>query len=205
MKLISNLDNSIGESLREQGWWVGQILPPEAFQSLLMDATRLRQQGTFRPAAIGAQHSKVVIDTVRGDETCWVEGATDVQQQFLEAMLALKNIFESYFPVALDNFDGHYSYYPAGTFYRKHMDNARQSNSRIFSVVNYMNPAWQEGDGGELVLFHPENGEELAVIQPLFGTTAIFASTDFPHEVRETFQPRFSLTGWFHRRKNNFL
>lgn len=205
-QLLSNIqakESEIGTALREQGWWAGQLLPADFMRQILADATLLRQQQQFKPAAVGAEHSKQVINSIRGDQTCWVEGATTTQQDFLQAMLALKAVFESYFPVPLANFDGHYSYYPAGTFYRKHMDNARQRNSRIFSVVNYLNPDWQDGDGGELVLFNADNDEtELATIKPVFGTTAIFFSTDFPHEVRETQQPRYSLTGWFHHHKN---
>lgn len=191
----------IGQALREQGFWAGPLLPAELAKALLQEAKTLHQQQCFKKAAIGAQHSKQIFTDVRGDETCWLEGKSPEQQLFMATMLGLKGIFESHFPIPLDNFDGHYSFYPAGTFYRKHWDNARQRNSRIFSVVNYLNPDWQSGDGGELLLFAPENDEVLARINPTFGTTAIFFSTDFPHEVTETRQPRYSLTGWFHQRQ----
>ncbi len=198
--LNNHIKAEIGRNLRENGFWVGQLLSPELNESLLVDAQTYHHQHKFKKAAIGSQHNKLISDSIRGDETCWIEGESLTQQTFMAFMLELKNVFESHFPIPLNNFDGHYSYYPSGTFYRKHWDNARQSNHRMFSVVNYLNPEWQPGDGGELVLFNPENDAELIHIHPTFGNTAIFFSTDFPHEVTETYKPRYSLTGWFHQR-----
>lgn len=200
-----SLCDEIGTSLRESGWWAGKLLPEELARALFDEACRMHAAGDFTAAAIGAGHTKAVDRTIRGDETCWVEGETVIQQQFLQYMLATKNVFESHFPIALDNFAGHYSYYPAGTSYQKHMDNARQRNSRIFSAVNYLNPDWQPGDGGELVIYDSESGSgEIARIKPAFGITALFFSTDFPHEVLETARPRYSVTGWFHRQERPF-
>jgi SM-20-related protein len=198
---ISLKQSEIGSALQQQGWWAGSLLSNELVAALLIDASKLYEQDQFSTAAVGAQHSKIVNTSIRGDHTYWVEGETTAQTQFMQVMTELKNTFESHFPIPLNDFDGHYSYYPAGTFYRKHMDNARSNNNRIFSVVSYFNKDWQVEDGGELVLFYPETDAEVVRIQPTFGTTAIFFSTDFPHEVTKTLQPRYSLTGWMTHKK----
>lgn len=47
------------------------------------------------------------------------------------------------------------------------------------------------------MLYSPDDGRLIIEIKPHFGVTVIFFSADFPHEVKETQQTRYSLTGWF--------
>jgi SM-20-related protein len=180
---------------------MGNLLPFNLLNQLNTDARKLSATQQFTKAAIGASHSKLIDTAIRGDQIYWLSGSNPeqnpTQQNISQEMLSLKNTFESYFPISLNNFEGHYSYYPAGTFYKKHLDNARNKNSRIFSVVTYFNEDWHEGDGGELVLYSPDDGRLIIEIKPHFGVTIIFFSADFPHEVKETQQNRYSLTGWF--------
>ncbi|MBS0393650.1 MAG: 2OG-Fe(II) oxygenase, partial [Proteobacteria bacterium] len=68
---------------------------------------------------------------------------------------------------------------------------------RVVSVVLYLNPGWQSGDGGELVLA-ADDGEH--VVEPRGGTLLAFLSERFEHEVRPARRERRSLTGWFRRR-----
>ncbi|MGZ8946325.1 MAG: 2OG-Fe(II) oxygenase [Methylococcaceae bacterium] len=201
----NEINISIGEGLRNESWWMGNLLPSNLLNQLNTDARKLYATQQFSKAAIGASHSKLIDTAIRGDYTYWLSGSNTepnsepnpTQQNISQEMLSLKNTFESYFPIPLNNFEGHYSYYPAGTFYKKHMDNARNTNNRVFSVVTYFNEDWREGDGGELVLYSPDDGRLIIEIKPHFGVTVIFFSADFPHEVKETQQPRYSLSGWF--------
>ncbi len=193
---------SIGEGLRNKSWWMGKLFPKDLLTQLNTDARMLSETHHFTKAATGASHAKLIDTQIRGDQTYWLsepslEPPNLTQLQISIAMLSLKETFESYFPIPLNNFEGHYSHYPAGTFYKKHLDNSSNSNNRVFSVITYFNQNWQEGDGGELVLFSPDDGELLIEIKPLFGVTVIFFSTDFPHEVKLTVPDRYSLTGWF--------
>lgn len=201
----NEINISIGESLRNESWWMGNLLQPILLNQLNTDARRLYVNQEFSKAAIGASHSKLIDTAIRGDHIYWLSGSNTesnseqnaTQQNISLEMLSLKNTFESYFPIPLNNFEGHYSNYPAGTFYKKHMDNARNTNNRIFTVVTYFNEDWHEGDGGELVLYSADDGRLIAEIKPRFGVTVIFFSADFPHEVKETQQTRYSLTGWY--------
>jgi SM-20-related protein len=201
----NEINISIGEGLRNESWWMGNLLPSSLLNQLNTDARKLSATQQFSKAAIGASHSKLIDTAIRGDHTYWLSGSNPepnsepnpTQQNISQEMLSLKNTFESYFPILLNNFEGHYSYYPVGTFYKKHMDNARNTNNRVFSVVTYFNEDWREGDGGELVLYSPDDGRLITEIKPHFGMTVIFFSADFPHEVKETQQTRYSLTGWF--------
>ncbi len=203
---INETNISIGEGLRDKSWWMGNLFPTILLKQLNIDARMLSATQQFSQAATGASHAKLINNNIRGDHTYWLnepslepnQTQSDLTQQHIsQAMLSLKNTFESYFPIHLNNFEGHYSHYPTGSFYKKHMDNARHTNNRVFSVITYFNEDWHEGDGGELVLYSPEDGRVLIEIKPHFGVTVIFFSADFPHEVKETLLDRYSLTGWF--------
>jgi len=63
----------------------------------------------------------------------------------------------------------------------------------VVSMVIYLNPNWQPGDGGELRLY-PSDGSVIN-IAPKAGTLALFLS-ELEHEVLPTLKPRYSITGW---------
>jgi len=198
---LNEINISVGEGLRNESWWMGNLLPPSLLKQLNTDARKLSATEQFSKAAIGASHSKLIDTAIRGDHTYWLSESNSetnsAQQSISHEMRSLKNTFESYFPILLNNFEGHYSHYPAGTFYKKHMDNARNKNNRVFSVITYFNEDWHEGDGGELMLYSPDDGRLIIEIKPYYGVTVIFFSADFPHEVKLTQPDRYSLTGWF--------
>ncbi len=202
---LNKTNRSIGEDLRKKSWWTGNLFSNTLLKQLNTDARMLSATHQFSEAATGASHAKLIDSTIRGDHTYWLSEpclkqnieSNQTQQNISIAMLSLKNTFQSYFPILLNNFEGHYSHYPAGSFYKKHMDNTRASNNRVFSVITYFNKDWYEGDGGELVLYSPDDGHLMIEIKPKFGVTVIFFSADFPHEVKATLPDRYSLTGWF--------
>jgi SM-20-related protein len=59
--------------------------------------------------------------------------------------------------------------------------------------VFYLNADWQEGNGGELVIYNGESG--VSIIQPELGTLVLFLS-EIEHEVLPTHRDRKSVTGW---------
>jgi SM-20-related protein len=65
------------------------------------------------------------------------------------------------------------------------------------SLVIYLNHDWQSGQGGELVLYHPQTGVEVQRVLPEFGTLVLFLSEEFPHEVLPATRQRSSVAGWF--------
>jgi SM-20-related protein len=103
--------------------------------------------------------------------------------------------------LGLFNFEGHLARYPAGAFYRRHLDQFRGVELRALTCILYLNPDWQPADGGILRIFtdpgRPEHAEEVA---PRGGTLVTFLSARFEHEVRPAARERLSLTGWFKRR-----
>ncbi len=90
----------------------------------------------------------------------------------------------------------HYSLYEIGCFYKKHLDQFQNNESRQYSLISYLNTAWQANDGGEL-LIHQTNNKQ--TISPLQGKTVFFKSNELVHEVLVTKARRMSVTGWLKR------
>ena len=96
----------------------------------------------------------------------------------------------------------HYALYPTGTFYKRHIDTFQNDDRRKLSFVCYLNEdGWLPENGGELVLYLNENGEEKEkVIYPFPGRVVIFESQIIEHEVKPVNTERMSITGWLKTR-----
>ena len=67
----------------------------------------------------------------------------------------------------------------------------------MLTTVLYLNPEWQPGDGGQLLIYAPDSDKVIETVNPNFGTFVIFLSEQFPHEVVRTSSDRYSIAGWF--------
>ncbi|MGB0443129.1 MAG: 2OG-Fe(II) oxygenase, partial [Pseudohongiellaceae bacterium] len=99
--------------------------------------------------------------------------------------------------LGLFSFESHFSHYQSGDFYRKHLDAFKGEANRVLSLVTYLNRGWEPDQGGELVIYSPEDGTELVKVTPMFATLVLFLSEEFNHEVLSTSRNRYSVAGWF--------
>lgn len=93
----------------------------------------------------------------------------------------------------ITGYEFHYALYEKGSFYKKHLDQFKTSDSRKYSMIMYLNSEWIEGDGGELCIHHQDHIEN---ISPTSGKTVFFKSSELEHEVLVSNKPRMSITGW---------
>lgn len=70
-------------------------------------------------------------------------------------------------------------------------------DGKCITAVLYLNDAWQEGDGGEIVLYPFPN--EKVVIAPRFGDMVLFSSQQMLHRVMPSVKPRYCLTTWIYQ------
>lgn len=191
------LFNRIAEGLSSDGWFSipGFVEKNEALR-IREVAQELRSEGEFRRAGIGKQNDFQLEKSVRGDEILWLneEVISPEVENFLVRMRALKEYLNQTCFLGLKEFETHYAVYPVGTHYARHSDRFRANPHRIISFVLYLNPDWQKGDGGELMIY-PEDRTEVQV-SPELGKLVCFRS-EIEHEVLECQAPRYSLTGWF--------
>lgn len=195
----------VSDDLAAQGWSVQeQALPVELVSDLAAQCRMLWHNDVLTPAAVGPLGEELLLPSVRGDYTRWLDQcpSSAANSLFLETMEALRLWLNRSLFLGLDSFETHYALYPPGAGYRKHLDRFKGNPLRTVSVVAYLNQQWQPGDGGELRLHLQEGPRDVA---PLGGSLAVFMSDRILHEVLAANKERASLVGWFRRRPDNPL
>jgi len=131
---------------------------------------------------------------IRGDSTCWLDRFRDIElQPYWDLVDEMIYIFNRYCFLNLAGYEFHLTKYPPGGHYAKHLDQFQKRNNRMISVINYLNEGWQDGDGGELEVFHEGKS---TLIAPIAGRSVLFKSDTVPHAVLRSNKNRYSLTGW---------
>jgi SM-20-related protein len=152
----------------------------------LYSADQLRQAAT----------ANGVHSAIRGDFILWLEDKnSDFFALYLQTLQALKQQVNKQLFLGIHDIETHVTVYPKSKNYQKHIDNYHGKNARKLSCILYLNENWQEADGGSLVIYNQED-EILATVKPELGTFVIFASEEFPHEVKECHRERISITSW---------
>lgn len=175
------------------------FLPDPMWVEKLANRARWRlSQGDFASAGIGRGDEYAVDKSIRGDKIYWLEKESEFEGEryYMSVMDQFTDYLNRTCYTGIQFHEFHFAFYPPGTFYQRHLDRFQNGNSRLFSVVFYLNEDWGPDDGGELVLYLPD--QEL-VVQPLANRLAFFDSALIEHEVRVAHRERLSITGWFRR------
>src|ERR1051325_7254919 len=134
---------------------VDNFLPQDIITALSVEGRQLQDSGILQPAGIG-KHSDARIDhNIRGDSIHWLaaDSPSTAQQNYLQQMEHLRLSFNHDLYLGLFEMENHFSIYPAGAFYRKHLDQFHFSQQRQISCVLYLNQDWQLEHGGQLRLY----------------------------------------------------
>lgn len=191
------------EALQEQGYVVlDDFLPADTARGLLKSARAKKDDGLFHAAGIGQGSDHQVIKKIRGDEVLWWETPLPGSSESVlsNRLDELKQAINREWFLGIWEWEGHYACYPPGAFYEKHVDPFQKDDSRILSTIYYLNAEWQPEDGGQLVIY-PENQPQGLRIEPKANRLVVFFSDQLAHEVLETRRARWSVTGWFKKRK----
>lgn len=158
----------------------------------------------FKEAGIGRQQDHQQNQFVRRDHIHWLENTQPEEALWFEWMNGLKEHINRCLMMGLFSYECHFAQYQPGDFYKKHVDAFKGQANRILSTVLYLNPNWQSNDGGELIVYDPNDHDHiLKTVTPSFGTLVVFLSEEFPHEVLAAERTRYSIAGWF--RVNNSI
>ncbi|WP_111308898.1 2OG-Fe(II) oxygenase [Confluentibacter sediminis] len=162
------------------------------------------EENAFKKAAIGNRFEETIIKSIRGDVILWMEEAkADTSELlFFSKINSLVNYLNKTCFLGILHKEFHYALYPKGTFYKRHIDTFQNDDRRKLSFVCYLNEdGWLPENGGELVLYLNENGEETEnIIYPFPGRVVIFESQVIEHEVKPVNKERLSITGWLKTR-----
>ncbi len=168
-----------------------------AGSALRDDALRLHRDGALAEAAVGRGTSRSQRTDIRGDRTLWLDDPRcgPAARAHLHALDALRIALNRALYLGLQSQEAHFALYPPGAGYARHRDRFRDSDARVVSLVSYLNPAWDEADGGQLRVYLRDGPADIA---PLAGTTVCFLS-ELEHEVLPARRERLSIAAWLRR------
>ena len=197
---LKSVTSLLIDHLATHGWAVTtDLLVPSTIAALAQEAQSLWTRAAFKAAGVGRGTDFQVRADIRSDHILWLDEAnlTAPQTAYCTAMETLRQEINAQLFVGVQELEAHYAVYPPGAFYQKHLDRFSTADERILSCSLYLNPNWDEADGGALRLYE---GERCLDVYPHAGTFVIFRSDAIYHEVLPAARARFSLTGWFKRR-----
>ena len=195
------LDQSFANRVVEDLVLKGYTVQPNSLPSSLLAALQMQvlslSSDEFARAGIGRAHNYHQNQFVRSDDVCWMTGESAEGSAWLSWCEALRLELNRQLFLGLFSFESHYAWYRAGAYYKRHYDAFRGEANRVLSLVTYLNSDWARDDGGELILYESDTDREGLCITPLAGTTVLFLSEHFPHEVLPARRDRYSIAGWF--------
>jgi len=198
---LHHLEKLVGD-IHQSGWSVMPgFLEEDVAADLSRESLAAWHEGEFRRAGVGRGEALVIREDVRTDHVMWLreEEITICQQAYLDRLEDVRVELNRNLYLGLMSFEGHFAVYPEGGFYKPHLDRHRETMDRLVSVILYLNPGWQLGDGGELKIWTSpgERDGEFITVEPRMGTLVCFLAGDFWHEVLPAQKNRASITGWF--------
>lgn len=199
-QLLTAFDQ-LADMLSEKGYGViDRFLSHEEFLQIKEVADSHKEEGNFKKAGIGTAQDFQIDKQIRGDYIRWIDPtkAAAATQVYLGRMRELMQYINRTCFLSLKDVELHYTVYPVGTVYKRHLDQFRYDDHRRLSVICYLNEGWQPEHGGQLRMYLPQSdgSEEIVDVLPGGGKLACFRSDLIEHEVLPATRERYSLTGW---------
>ena len=193
---MNHLYERVADGLAEQGYAIiDQFISPSEVTAILQLDEFKGGLLHFKKAGIGKQREKKLNESIRSDHVQWIDRHTagkelKVYLDRLDKMISYIN--RSLF-LSLKDFEVHLTIYPAGSYYKRHLDQFKGDDHRRLSVILYLNVGWKEEEGGQLRLHLPDRSLDLF---PIGGRLVCFRSDKIEHEVLQATRDRLSITGW---------
>ncbi|NIJ55026.1 2OG-Fe(II) oxygenase [Dyadobacter arcticus] len=171
------------------------FLTAELASQLTSNLLALYTKNQFQSAGTGNEKIVLHDKLYRGDMIYWLDRKHNdpFENEFFDLMDSFVTYLNSTCYTGITGYEFHYALYPAGSFYKKHLDQFRNDPSRQYSMITYLNADWQEADGGQLRIYQGDHEQDIA---PTIGKSIFFKSSELEHEVLLTNQARLSITGW---------
>ena len=182
----SYIDNKVGI--------VENFLPHSLALRLRYNLLKVYDEKQFISAGTGNEKA-TQNKSVRSDVIYWLDRNHNAphENDFFDLVDAFVSHLNNTCYTGITGYEFHYALYETGSFYKKHMDQFRNNDSRKYSMIMYLNEGWQDGDGGELNIHHED---WVQYISPTNGKSVFFKSNELEHEVLVAHKPRMSITGW---------
>lgn len=160
----------------------------------------MHEQGLFKNAKIGLKNHAELNANIRTDAILWLEeqSADPAIEAYLQATQNLAQALNQSLFLGLFTFETHFAVYEPGSYYKKHVDQFAATKDRKISCVYYLNNEWHDSFGGELILYNKEQ-QIINKVKPQ-GNRFVCFNSELPHEVCQTQERRYSITGWMKSR-----
>jgi len=172
-----------------------EFLNKELASQLRKNLKDLYENEALQLAGIGNDHLYNQNKDIRRDKIFWLEKKSEnlFEQEFFKLIDDFVHYLNSTCFTSIKSYEFHYALYEKGAFYKKHIDQFKSDDRRVFSIIMYLNDTWTENDGGELKLYLDAGIE---IISPTNQKCVFFKSNELAHEVCQSNVPRMSVTGW---------
>ena len=188
--------NKIADDLADNGYVVvDQFLSQEEVNAITGLQHFQNALVEFKKAGIGKNSGLQINEAIRGDYIQWVDKqhSSRTIKIYLDRLNELRAFLNQSLFLSLKDIEVHMTIYPAGAFYKRHLDQFKHDDHRKLSVICYLNNDWKIEHGGQLKMFLPT--EEVEFL-PVAGRLICFRSDEIEHEVLPSTRERLSLTGW---------
>jgi len=193
---MDSVFNAIADGLAEEGYAVvDQFLSTSEVDAILDLNTFKDGLSQFKKAGIGKNQQLQINESIRGDYIQWLDRTTAPSpvQVYLDRLNDLTLFLNRSLYLSLKDYEVHMTIYPAGSFYKRHLDQFKKDDHRKLSVICYLNHDWKEEQGGQLRIYLPDGSKDFL---PVAGRLICFRSDQLEHEVLVAHRERLSLTGW---------
>lgn len=198
---MKNKIENILHDIEQQGWSVQEdFFSKKLINQLNETLSSFREKGILKKAGIGRKNDFHIEQAIRSDEISWFddENINAAQKEYLDIANQLQQAINQCFYLGLHELEVHFALYSPNAFYKRHLDQHKNQDTRVVTLITYLNENWTNEDGGQLQLYL-NNGKTVSVL-PKAGTVVCFLSADYEHEVLPAKRERASLTGWFRKR-----
>lgn len=199
MNINVDWDKHFEEMASHEFTVVDDFLPRELYEHVLSQFDQYKENDLLEPAGIGSLTTYQINENVRTDEIVWLDRnncSTEIANYFRFIQEELIPMLNRNLFLSIKDFEFMLAYYPPGGFYKKHLDQFKDRNNRLLSMVIYMNDNWQKGDGGELEIFTNEEPSQSIRVEPIGNRLVLFNSATVWHQVLPAHKGRKSITGW---------
>lgn len=169
---------------------------PRATLALRTQLQHLQDNSGLHAAEVGRGTDLRLRSDIRSDSTRWLDADSGaVAVEYLADLETLRVSLNRQLFLGMDGVEAQFACYPIGASYRRHSDRFRDSDSRVLSLVSYLNEDWRTEQGGALRLYLPQGTVD---VMPQSGTSICFLS-EIEHEVLPATRERLSIAAWLRR------
>lgn len=193
---MNSMFDSIADGLAGPGYAVvDQFLSQNEVDSIqaLDDFQQAITQ--FKKAGIGKNQDLQINEAIRGDFIQWIDKQTAAAplKTYLSRLHEMVKFLNQALYLSLKDVEVHMTVYPAGSYYKRHLDQFKHDDHRKLSVICYLNDDWMPEHGGQLRMYLDQETKDFL---PIAGRLVCFRSDQIEHEVLPATRERKSLTGW---------